>query len=127
MRDHPDNLIIQGNFAPARNSRFLRISARVFSLLLGVFIVEALIIYGMKVHFEDSINKVARDTRDLNEQNKELQVKLNHIRSYKNVETAAGTVPNLRLPATVIEVPSTETQLPSMPKPKQEFPNVYGY
>ena len=129
MRDHPDHLIIQGNFAPARNSRVLRISARVFSLLLGLFVVGALILYGIKVHLEDSINKVAHDTRDLNEKNKELQVSLNHTRSYKNVEAAAGKVPNLRLPPTVIDVPASpsESRLPVMPKPKQEFPHVYGY
>jgi len=127
MRDHPDHLIIQGDFAPARNSRVLRISARVFSLLFGLFVVGALVMYGIKVHFEDSINKVARDTRDLNEKNKELQVRLNHIRSYKNVEAAAGQVPNLRMPPTVIDVPASESRLPVMPKPKQEFPHVYGY
>jgi len=127
MRDHPDHLIIQGDFAPARNSRVLRISARVFSLLFGLFVVGALVMYGINVHFEDSINKVARDTRDLNEKNKELQVRLNHIRSYKNVEAAAGQVPNLRMPPTVIHVPASESRLPVMPKPKQEFPHVYGY
>ncbi len=127
MRDHPDHLIIQGDFAPARNSRVLRISARVFSLLFGLFVVGALVMYGIKVHFEDSINKVARNTRDLNEKNKELQVRLNHIRSYKNVEAAAGKVPNLRMPPTVIDVPASESRLPTMPKSKQEFPHVYGY
>lgn len=127
MRDNPEHLIIQGNFAPSKNSRILRISARVFALLFGLFVVGALITYGIKVHFEDSINKVARDTRELNEENKELQVRLNHIRSYKNVEAAAGHVPHLRLPPTVIDVPAAETQLPPMPKAKQEFPRVYGY
>lgn len=127
MRDNPEHLIIQGNFAPARNGRLLRMSARVFSLLFGLFVVGALVAYGIKVHFEDSINKVARDTRELNEKNKELQVKLNHIRSYKNVEAAAGYVPHLRLPPTVIDVPASETHLPPMPEVKQEFPHVYGY
>ena len=102
-------------------------SARVFSLLFGLFVVGALVAYGIKVHFEDSINKVALDTRELNEKNKELQVKLNHIRSYKNVEAAAGYVPHLRLPPTVIDVPASETHLPPMPEIKQEFPHVYGY
>ena len=129
MRDAAaEHLIIQGDFAPAKHSRLLQVSARVFSLLFGLFIVGALVIYGVKVHFEDSINHVARDARDLNERNKELQVKLNHIRSYKNVEAAATKVPHLHMAETVIEVPaSPQVQLPPMPKPRQEFPRVYGY
>lgn len=122
-------MIIQGNFKPARSGWLLRISSRVLSLFLGVLVVGALGAYGIKVQFEDSINKLAKHTRDLNEQNKELQVKLNHIRSYKNVEAAAARVPHLHMPETVIDVPpsATVTQLPAMPSVKQEFPRVYGY
>lgn len=128
MRDRSEHLIIEGNFAPAGHSRLLQVTARVFSLLLGIFIVVALCFYGFKVHFEDSINQVARHARDLNEQNKELQVKLNHIRSFKNVEAAASRVPNLKMPETVIDVPVTPAaQLPRMPQSHQEFPHVYGY
>jgi outer membrane murein-binding lipoprotein Lpp len=128
MRDTSEHQIIQGNFAPARSSRILRITARVFSLMFGLFVVGALVIYGVNVHYEDSINQVARDTRDLNEQNKELQVKLNHIRSFKNVEAAATKVPHLHMAETIIDVPaSPKVQLPSRPKDKQEFPRVYGY
>ena len=128
MRDNSEHLIIQGNFAQARHSRILQVSARVFSLLLGIFIVTALLFYGFKVHFEDNINHIARDARNLNEDNKELQVKLNHIRSFKNVEAAATKVPNLKMPETVIDVPaSPNVALPHMPKKSQEFPHVYGY
>lgn len=128
MRDRSEHLIIEGDFAPAGHSRLLQVTARVFSLMLGIFIVAALVFYGVKVHFEDSINQVARNARDLNEHNKELQVKLNHIRSFKNVEAAASRVPNLRMPETIIDVPATpQAKLPPMPKQRQEFPHVYGY
>lgn len=128
MRDNPEHIIIQGNFAQARHSRILQVSARVFALMFGIFILAALCFYGFKVHFEDSINQVARNARDLNEHNKELQVKLNHIRSFKNVEAAAAKVPNLRMPETIIDVPAApKAELPYMPKTSQEFPHVYGY
>ncbi len=122
-------MIIQGNFKPARSGWLLRISSRVLSLFLGVLVIGALGAYGVKVQFEDSINKLAKHTRDMNEQNKELQVKLNHIRSYKNVEAAAAKVPHLHMPETVIDVPPSATviQLPALPPVKQEFPSVYGY
>lgn len=124
----PSHLIIQGNFAQPGISRLLRMSARIFSVLLILLGIGTLAMYGVKVHFEDSVNRLAKDTRELSEKNKELQVRLNRIRSFKNVEAAAGKVPHLHLPETVIDIPvSGKTQLPSMPKPKQEFPRIYGY
>ncbi len=128
MRDHSDHLLIQGNFAQARHSRVLQVTARVFALLFAVVAIVTLFFYGFKVHFEDSINQVARNARELNEHNKELQVKLNHIRSFKNVEAAAAKVPNLRMPETIIDVPATtKAQLPALPRASQEFPHAYGY
>lgn len=128
MRDKAEHLIIQGNFAPAKSSRMLRIGARVLSILLVVSLVGALVVYGIKVHYVDSINKIARDTRELNEQNKELQVRLNHIRSFKNVEAAATKVPHLHMAETVIDIPaSPKHKLPDMPRIHQEFPRIYGY
>lgn len=125
MKEH---LIIKGDFAPAKSGRILRMSARVLSVLFVALAVGALAVYGVKVHFEDHINKVARSTREMNEQNKELQVRLNHIRSFKNVEAAAAKVPHLHLPETVIDVPAGHpVTLPPMPQPRQEFPRVYGY
>lgn len=128
MREKPDHLIIQGNFTPARSGRALRMVARVLSLFFCVMIAGALVVYGVKVHFEDGINRVARDTREMNEQNKELQVRLNQLRSFKNVEAAATRAPHLHLAETVIDVPARpQTRLPSMPPAKREFPHIYGY
>jgi hypothetical protein len=128
MREYPEHMIIEGDFAPSRHSRLLQVTARVFSLLLGLFIVVALCFYGFKVHFEDSINQAARNARELNEHNKELQVKLNHIRSFKNVEAAATQVPSLKQPETVIDVPKSQpAALPQRPSTPTEYPHVYGY
>lgn len=128
MQESTDHLLIQGNFAPSKNGRMMRAGTRILSLLVGVFILGALIMYGIKVHYEASINEVAKSTRELNEQNKELQVRLNHIRSFKNVEAAAKKVPHLHLAETIIDVPAPrKVVLPDMPKSKQEFPRVYGY
>ena len=128
MKDSQEHLLIQGNFSPARSGRILRASTRILGVLLVAFILGALLVYGIKVHFEDNINTVAKATREINEKNKELQVKLNHIRSFKNVEAAAAQVPHLHIAETIIDVPAPkETTLPEMPRKKQEFPRTYGY
>lgn len=121
-------VIIQGNFQPSARSRALQVSARVLSLLFAVLVVAALVEYGLKVHYEDDINRLAKTTREMNEHNKELQVKLNHIRSFKNVEAAAAKVPHLHLAETIIDVPTPRhVTLPPIPQSKREFPAVYGY
>lgn len=128
MHRQTDHVLIQGDFLPDGRERALRALTRIGVILLGLSITVSMIIYGIKVHYEDSINRLARDTRELNEQNKELQVKLNHIRSFKNVETAASRVPQLRMPPTVLNIPvSSQAKLPAMPHATREFPHVYGY
>jgi hypothetical protein len=128
MTQAPEHLLIQGNFTPARSARILKILARSMGLLFGVGMLAALIVYGIKVHYEDDINRISKTTRELSEQNKELQVKLNQIRSFKNVEAAATRAPHLHLPETIIDVPAGgKVSIPPLPKPKQEFPRIYGY
>src|SRR4051812_7803244 len=101
---HPDHLVIQGDFLPPERERFLKTSMRLFAILLAVTIVASLLVYGFRVHYVSDINRLPRDTRELNEQNKELQVKLNQLRSFKNVESAATHVPHLRMPNIVLTV-----------------------
>jgi hypothetical protein len=128
MQRQADHVLIHGDFLPSGRERVLRALTRIGVILLGLCIVASMVIYGVKVHYEDAINRLARDTRDLNEQNKELQVKLNHIRSFKNVEAAAFKVPQLRMPPTVLNIPASgQAKLPDMPHTTREFPHVYGY
>lgn len=129
VKEPADHLLIQGNFAPAQSGRVLRATTRILGLLFGFFVLGALIVYGIKVHYEDDINETSKTTRELSEKNKELQVKLNHIRSYKNVEAAAAKVPHLHLAETIIDIPAPQQteNLPPMPKPRKEFPRFYGY
>jgi outer membrane murein-binding lipoprotein Lpp len=129
-----DHLVIQGDFLPPERERLLKTTMRVFVILLAIAIMAALLVYGFRVHYESGINRLARETRELNEQNKELQVKLNQLRSYKNVESAAAHVPHLRMPDIVLTVhapkPASSSMpetLPSTSQSTQDFPRVYGY
>jgi len=129
----PDHIVIQGDFLPPEHERLLKTSMRLFAILLVVAITAALIVYGLRVHYETDINRLAHSTRELNEQNKEFQVKLNQLKSYKNVESAAAHAPNLKVPELVITVHSpkqnntTSNLFPPQPQTTQDFPHVYGY
>lgn len=129
MKEPAEHLLIQGNFAPSRSGRLLRAATRSLGLLFALGVLGALVVYGIKVHYEDDINQTSKMTRELSEKNKELQVKLNHIRSYKNVEAAAAKVPHLHLAETIIDIPARPASEapPPLPQAKPEFPDVYGY
>jgi hypothetical protein len=128
-RRRKKHMIIEGNFAPGRTPRALRIVTRFLGSILVVSILLSLIVYGFTVSYESHLKQVATETQRMNEENKELQVDLNRIQSFKNVEAAAAQVPHLHLPDEVIEVETRpRKRLPHKPEIKTEFPeHLYGY
>ncbi|MBY0402841.1 MAG: hypothetical protein K2X66_03015 [Cyanobacteria bacterium] len=121
-------LLIQGDFTPGKEPKVLKIFIKVLSIVLCIGVVSSLAIYGMTVHYANAINTTGQKTRQLNEMNKELTVKLNHIQSYKNIEVAAESVPQLHLSEEILEVMKDQSQhLPSLPPREKEFPRVSGY
>lgn len=120
--------MIQGDFTPGREPKVLKFFLKLLGVFLGITVVASLVIYGINVSYESDINEVGQKTRQLNEMNKELLVKLNHIQSYKNVETAAEKVPQLHLSDEVVEVMhSNEMHFPTPPEREGAFPRVTGY
>lgn len=122
------HLLINANFSPARSARRIARWTRLFGVLLVVCIVSALVLYGITVHFEFGVNEASRQAMALSEQNKELQVALNRIKSYKNVEATATRVPHLSVPVDVIDITAVETgPLPEPPIRTKAQPRIYGY
>jgi hypothetical protein len=128
MANSGNGLLIQGDFRPARQSRRLRVMNRILQILLGISAIATLVVYALNVHYEMHINEVGLKTRQLNEANKELLVKLNQIQSFQNVEHAAEQVPQLQLPNEVIEVMAKpEHTLSEMPQRQGVLPRATGY
>ncbi len=128
MANTSNGLLIQGDFRPARQSRRLRVLNRILQILLALGAIATLVVYALNVHYEMHINDVGLKTRQLNEANKELLVKLNQIQSFQNVEHAAEQVPQLQLPNEVIEVlAKPEHTLSKMPERQGVLPRATGY
>jgi len=124
----PHERLVQGEFSDGRSLRPFRTLTRCLGLLLALFILGALVVYGIKVHYETSINKTARQARELNEENRELQVSLNRILSYKNVEAAALQTPHLQLPSIVVDVKMQGNErFAPLPVSSEALPQKYGY
>ena len=62
--------------------RLARIGLRLGTALLMLIVLAALAIYGFTVHYQSQINQVSGQAREINEENRELEVKLGRIRSF---------------------------------------------
>ncbi len=128
-RERDRHLLIKGNFRPNRGLRIFRVLMLFFGAILGTGFVTALLLYGFVVHTESEMNAVGRQTRQLHEENKTLQVSLQRLQSYQNVEAAAEKVPQLKSAEEIIEV-DVRYNLKPLPLPPERhvrLPRVYGY
>ena len=114
------NPIIYGYF-PHRTYNEMAIT-RVNSTLcaiLGMFIVISLISYYFVTSSEVTLNIVGKETTKLNNENVELQNKLDNMHSYNNVDQVVRKNNLLNTAKQVMEVPATAAvvkQQNSMPK-----------
>jgi outer membrane murein-binding lipoprotein Lpp len=126
-----ENLLIWGDFSPSNSPRAMRRILIALAMLLSLVILLGLTLYGVSVYISSDINRISTETRELNERNKELQVSLNRIRSFRNVEETVrqhAHVAHLVEAEEVIEVPhSAIVPLPKPSQPEPRFPNAYGY
>lgn len=126
---HPSkSLLIRGNFSPDIRSRLISVCCKILGALLIVTLLISLVMYGLMVHYEMTVNKIGRDTRILNEENKELQVKLNRIQSYQNVESASHQVGYLQKPQEALILPSVKAvRFPALQTQDPVYPPISGY
>ena len=126
-----ESLLIWGNFSPSDRPQALRRMLVLLTLGLGLTIGLGLALYAGVVYLSSDINRISAETREMNERNKELQVSLNRIRSFKNVEETVRNHPqvsHLQEAAEIIEVPRAALKpLPLPPGHEPRFPNAYGY
>ena len=127
---HPRDLhlLIKANFAPARGAQRLSRATRILGVVMGLCLFLALLLYGVTVHVGYQLNQASKQALALNEQNKELQVSLNRIKSFKNVEATAARAPHLVIPQEVIDITAVNTDaLPNPPERTPDPPRIYGY
>ncbi|MBK8189994.1 MAG: hypothetical protein IPK79_06035 [Vampirovibrionales bacterium] len=124
-------LLIQGDFKPSRGVRQLRLVCVVLGAAFLVGVCVAIALYGTVVHYETGINRTMKRARQMNEDNRNLQARLNRLQSFQNIQSAAAQAPTLHLPEEVIEVAA-----PAEPAPfvfsaallqRPPAPKTYGY
>ncbi len=106
------NPIIYGYF-PHKTYNELAINRinRTLSLLLGLLILVSIISYYFATSSEMELNKIGKETIKLNNENVELQNKLDNMHSYNNVDLAVRRSNLLNTAKQVIEVPAATSTI----------------
>ena len=122
------NPIIYGYF-PRKTYKEMAIARvnRTLCGLLGMFIFVSLISYYFVTSSEMTLNKIGKETTKLNNENVELQNKLDYLRSFNNVDKLVRSRNMLNTAKQVIEVPAAAAVLTHHNKTSKIDPNSYKW
>jgi hypothetical protein len=90
-------------FSSPRKFNFTVLSSCLVLALTGLV---ALVMYAASVYFDIKIDALSQKTRDLKESNQELLIRLDRIRSYKNIASATAKIKGLHVPTEVLDIPT---------------------
>lgn len=126
-----DNPIIEGYF-PKENilkEMAIRQINTTLTVLLGVFLVVTAISYYFATANEMVLNNLSRQTTVLNDENSDLQNKLDKLKSFNNVDMTMQKSSMLRKAQKVIEIPAVSSTAVSEgdKEKKKAFSWAIGY
>lgn len=109
--DARETRIIEGYFHkedPIKEMAIRKINATLCGIL-GVLITMIFISYYFTMSYELTLNTLNRQVTTLNEENAELQNKLDRLKSFNNVDDKMAEFNLLQKPEKVIEVPAVSS------------------
>ena len=120
--------VIEG-FFPKEDSRKV-MAIRTVNTTLTILLIAALAVTGISYYFatanEIKLNELNRQTVILNDENSDLQYKLDNLKSFNNVDMSMQKSTNLKKAQQVIEVDAVKTSSASVTKTKNKRPLVWA-
>jgi len=92
----PNHLVIDANFTPPAGMRFVKLMTSTLAGLVVLVMLLGWITTALVVHFESQVSQVSQQTRQQNEDTRNLQVKLQQLQSYQRVAYSATQMPHLQ-------------------------------
>lgn len=106
-----DNLVIEGYF-PKENlikEMAIRKINTTLTILLGIIIIMTAISYYFATANEMVLNNLSRQTTILNDENSDLQNKIDKLKSFNNVDITMQKNNTLKKAQQVLEIPAVST------------------
>ena len=103
--------IIEGYFPKELSEKemYIRKINTTLCIILGIFIVVSMFSYYFVTVNEMTMNKLSKETTALNDENAELQYKLDKLKSFSNVDITMQKNKTLTRAKQVIEVPEVNS------------------
>ncbi len=99
---------------------------RVLVILTALFFITSLVLYGVSIVLESRAIKLGRETRALNEENRDLHIALDRVQSYQKVANASAAVKGLKMAEeTVTVIPKVMYQSHLLDAPETRPPKEY--
>lgn len=96
--------------------RLLNAMTKTMCVVLGVMMLVSALIYGYTVYLEGKLLTLSRETRNMAEENQELQIAYDRTRSFKKVAQVSGEVQGLEAPNQVLDLVAKPHHLPRHPE-----------
>lgn len=98
-------------------SRFTTIFPRLMRFMgicVTLVMLVSLVIYGVDVYLENQVLTLGKTTRNLKEDNQDLQIRLDQHRSYQKVAQESSRIQGLHPPEEVIDIAAKTTREPAL-------------
>ena len=127
-----DNSIIEGYFPKENLVRDMAIKRvnKSLCIILSILVMVVVISYYFVISCEIKLNDISRQTVILNNENEELQNKLDSLKSFNNVDKTLQQNNLLQRPGQVIETPEVQPTMESAGKNtshKRVFNHAIGF
>ncbi len=116
--------------APKRQlHKSIPIVLRVMGVGVTVLMLVSLILYGLSIYYESQVLKLGRETRSLQEENNDLHIHLDRLRSFQKVADASSKIQGLKTASEIIDVAQGGKRYHSSQQAPQSSPpqEAYGY
>ena len=132
MQKFIDNSIIEGYFPKENLVRDMAIKRvnKSLCIILSILIVVVIVSYYFVISCEMKLNDLSRQTVILNNENEELQNKLDSLKSFNNVDKTFQQNNLLQRPGQVIETPEVQAASENLGKntaKRRIFNNAIGF
>lgn len=123
------NSIIEGYFPKENVVRQMAIKRvnKMLSIIISLLIVVAVVSYYFVVSCEIKLNELSRQTVILNNENTDLQNKLDSLKSFNNVDKTFQKNNMLKRAGQVIETPQITVDTTETITPKKKKKKVFNY
>lgn len=108
----------------------LPLALKIFAILSILMIFVSLVVYGVSVYFEHRVISIGKTTRQVQQDNQELQITLDRIRSYHKVaDVSAKLKDGLQVASQTLDLAEVRSLYKKSVEPRKErLPDgAYGY